>query len=85
MVAQEYIKPLRNILAYIKIIKIDAATNIKAKSIFWRRTIIMITQTFIKNPTNGGIPAIDKKIKKRKTLSLCPIFLVFIESFLEKL
>ena len=72
MVAQEYIKPLRNILAYIKIIKIDAATNIKAKSIFWSRTIIMITQTFIKNLTNGGIPAINKKIKKGKLCLFAP-------------
>ena len=70
---------------YIKIIKIEDTTNRKAKNIFLKEIIIKITQTFIKNLINGGIPAIDKKIKNKKSLSIWFIWFVFKESFLEKL
>ena len=70
---------------YIKIIKIEDTTNRKAKNIFLKEIIIKITQTFIKNLINGGIPAIDKQIKNKKSLSIWFIWFVFKESFLEKL
>ena len=55
---------------YIKIIKIEEITNVKAKNIFLKEIIIKRTHTFIKNLINGGMPAIDKKIKNKKTLSI---------------
>lgn len=65
--------------------KIDAITNLKAKNSFLNEIIIKITHTFIKNPMKGGIPAIDRKTKKIKSLSICLIWIVLKESFLEKL
>jgi len=53
--------------------KIDAITNLKAKNSFLNEIIIKITQTFIKNPMKGGMPAIDRKTKKIKSLSICLI------------